>query len=80
MTQSITDILAEAQQQGASASVMKRLKAMLGQNVSNSNKKHLTKDERVTKRKMQKQARRKNRGVNQGKRAKKTATHRVGFG
>jgi hypothetical protein len=71
MKESIKDMLSGAAAQGIDPLEIKKLKAMLAIGKSRPGKKYKTRAERVSRRNMQKESRRRNRGVNQGKRAKR---------
>ena len=71
MKKAISDILSGASMQGIDPVEIKKLKAMLTVGDQSPTKKYKTRAQRVARRKMQKESRRRNRGVNQGKRAKR---------
>ena len=69
MKKSVADTLSAAAMQGISSAELKYLKSMLTSGDAKPTKKYRTRAQRVARRKMQKESRRINRGVNQGKRA-----------
>jgi len=71
MKESIKEILSNAVTQGIDPAEIKKLKEMMAIGQPSPTKKYRTRAERVSRRKMQKESRRRNRGVNQGKRAKR---------
>ena len=79
MKKAITDMLTGAMSQGINPLEIKKLKDMLMMGENKPTKKYLTKAQRVTRRKIQKASRRKNRGKNQSKRAVKANGHRCGL-
>jgi hypothetical protein len=71
MKESIKNMLANAMDQGIDPVEIKKLREMMAIGQPSPTKKYKTRAERVSRRKMQKESRRRNRGVNQGKRAKR---------